>query len=228
MDDTHWSVRTLLGRLAPQARAALLGAGVRRSYRSGEVLMHEGLLETHVVVLESALAKVTARLPKGRHALISIRISGDIVGEMSALNNLPRSATVTVCRPSTIRVIGRDRFRDFLRQHADAAIEVAGIVADRLRAANRRRVDFASYPAKVRVARALAEIGASHGHRTPDGIAVDIELTQSELATLCGAADITVHKALHDLREAKLIDTVYRGFVIRDPESLKSAARLAS
>ncbi|GIF14915.1 Crp/Fnr family transcriptional regulator [Actinoplanes teichomyceticus] len=228
MEDVTWSARTLLGRLAPQARADLLRRGVRRRYDSGDVLIHEGLPETHVVLLEDALAKVTALLPEGRHALIAIRVSGDIVGEMSALNDLPRSATVTVCRPSAIRLIGRDAFRDFLRRNADAAIEVAGIVADRLRAANRQRVDFASYPAKIRVARALAEIGASHGRRTPDGIAVDIEMTQSELATLCGAADVTVHKALHDLRAAKLIDTVYRGFVIRDPETLKSVARLVT
>ncbi|WP_255657554.1 Crp/Fnr family transcriptional regulator [Actinoplanes sp. L3-i22] len=226
VQDGPWSARTLVGRLAPAARAALLRAGVRRTYRSGDVLMHEGLLETHVVVLENALAKVTALLPKGRHALIAIRVSGDLVGEMSALNNLPRSATVTACRPSTIRMIGRDSFRTFLRDHADAAIEVAGMVAERLRAANRRRVDFASYPAKVRIARALAEIGASHGHRTPEGIAVDLEITQSELATLCGTADITVHKALHDLREAKLIDTLYRGFIIRDPEALRTTAKL--
>lgn len=226
IENVTWSARTLLGRLAPAARSALLSAGVRRMHRSGDILMHEGLLETRVIVLEDALAKVTALLPGGRHALISIRVSGDMVGEMSALNNVPRSATVTVCRDSTIRLIGREAFRNFLREHADAAIEVAGMVADRLRAANRRRVDFASYPVRVRVARTLAEIGSSHGHLTPEGIAVDIDLTQSELATLCGAADISVHKALHDLREAGIVDTFYRGFVIRDPDALKVAARL--
>jgi CRP-like cAMP-binding protein len=221
----RWSARTLLGRLDPPARAALLVAGVRRHHGSGDVLIHEGLLESHVIVLEDALVKVTALLPKGHQALMAIRVSGDIVGEMSALNALPRSASVTTCRPSTIRLIGRDSFRAYLREHSDAAIAVAGIVADRLRAANRHRVDFASYPAKVRVARALLEIGTWYGHRTPDGIAVDIHLTQSELATLCGAADITVHKVLRELREGGLIATGYRGFLVRDEEALRAAAR---
>ncbi len=172
-------------------------------------------------LLEDALVKVTVLLPAGRQALMAIRVSGDLVGEMSALNAVPRSATVIACRHSTVHQIGREAFRSFLRQHADAAIEVAGIVSDRLRAANRRRADFASYPVKVRVARALAEIGSWYGRRAPTGIAVDIELTQTELATLCGAADITVHKVLRELRESGLITTGYRGFVIRDAEALQ-------
>ena len=204
-----WSPRTLLGRLDYTARSALLSTGLRRQHASGEVLIHEGLLETHVIILEDALAKVTALLPNGRQALMAIRISGDIIGEMSALNAVPRSATVTTCRPSTVRMIGRESFRTYLHRNSDAAIAVAGIVADRLRAANRRRIDFASYPVKIRVARALWEMGSWYGRRTPAGLLVDINLTQPELATLCGAADITVHKALRELREAGLIGTTY-------------------
>jgi CRP/FNR family cyclic AMP-dependent transcriptional regulator len=219
-----WSARTLLGRLDHTARSALLSNGLRRHYASGEVLIHEGLLETHVIILEDALVKVTALLPKGRQALMAIRISGDIVGEMSALNAVPRSATVTTCRPSTIRTIGRESFRTYLEHHSGAAIAVAGIVADHLRAANRRRVDFASYPVKIRVARALWEMGSWYGRRTPAGLLIDINLTQPELATLCGAADITVHKALRELREAGLIETGYRGFEIKDEAALRRMA----
>ncbi|MEV6302273.1 Crp/Fnr family transcriptional regulator [Actinoplanes sp. NPDC051861] len=221
-----WAARTILGRLDAAARADLLGAGVRRRYEAGHVLIHEGLFETHVILLEDALVKVTALLPRGRQALMGIRVSGDIVGEMSALNEMPRSASVTTCRPATVRLIGSQSFRSFLRKHPNAAIAVAGMVADRLRAANRHRVDFASYPLRVRVARALLELGAWYGQRTPDGVVVDIHLTQSELATLCGAADITMHKALRELREADVIDTVYRGFLIRDEETLRTAARM--
>jgi CRP-like cAMP-binding protein len=226
MNAFDWPARTLMGRLDPSARAGLLRAGVSRRYEPGDVLIHEGLLESYVMLLQDALVKITVLLPAGRQALMAIRVSGDLVGEMSALNVVPRSATVTACRPSMIRQIGHDAFRQFLRQHTDAAIEVAGIVADRLRAANRRRADFASYPVKVRVARALAEMCSWYGRPVPAGVVVDVDLTQSELATLCGAADITVHKVLRELRESGLIATEYRGFIIRDIEELRALAQL--
>jgi CRP-like cAMP-binding protein len=155
-------------------------------------------------------------------------VSGDIVGEISALNGTPRSATVTTCRSSTIRIIRRSEFRAFLRSHSDAAMEIAGIVADRLRWANQRRVDFASYPVKVRLARILWEIAGAYGHRRPAGIVIDVGLTQPELATLCGAADVTLQKAVRDLRQAGTIDTGYREIVILDIAALRAAADLSA
>lgn len=220
----RWLPATLLGRLDEKTRDRLLAIGIRRSVDACQPILHEGAVESHVIVLEDALTKVTAAMVDGRQALLAIRMSGDLVGEISALNGTPRTATVTACRESTIRVIHRNEFRAFLQQHPNAALEVAGIVAERLRWANRRRIDFASHPVKVRLARALWEIASAYGRRGPLGIVVDIQITQDELATLCGAAEISLQKALRDLRAAGVIDTGYRQFVVRDAEELRAAA----
>jgi CRP/FNR family transcriptional regulator, cyclic AMP receptor protein len=162
----------------------------------------------------------------GREALLALRVSGDLVGEMSALNGTPRSATVTTCRPSTFSIIHGDQFRSFLRGHPDAAVEVAGIVAERLRWSNRRRLDFASYPIKIRLARILADLAAGLGRLSPSGLAIDVRLTQPELATLCGAADTTIEKALRDLRDNGIVGTGYQQIVILDLPALRRLADL--
>jgi CRP/FNR family cyclic AMP-dependent transcriptional regulator len=224
VQDSPWPPNTLLGRLDEPVRQQLLQLGVRRSAGASRVILREGVLESHVIVLDDALTKVTVSMADGRQALLAIRVSGDIVGEISALNGTPRSATVTTCRTSTIRVIHHKEFRAFLRSHPDAAMSIAGIVADRLRWANQRRVDFASHPVKVRLARALWEIAVAYGRREREGIVVDIQLTQAELATLCGAAEISLQKALRDLREANIIGTGYRQVIVRDAEALRDSA----
>jgi CRP/FNR family cyclic AMP-dependent transcriptional regulator len=222
--DSPWPPSTLLGRLDEPARQQLLKLGVRRLAGACRVILREGVLESHVIVLDDALTKVTVSMADGRQALLAIRVSGDIVGEMSALNGTPRSATVTTCRASTIHIIHRKEFRTFLRSHPDAAMEIAGIVADRLRWANQRRVDFASYPVKVRLAKVLWEIAVAYGRRERQGIIVDIQLTQAELATLCGAAEISLQKSLRELREADIIGTGYRQVIVRDAEALRHSA----
>ncbi|MET8092397.1 Crp/Fnr family transcriptional regulator [Micromonospora sp. NPDC005220] len=226
MDDVTWMPGTFLGRLDRAARDRLLAVGIRRSVKESQVVLQEGALESHVILLDDALAKVTVEMADGRQALLAIRMSGDIVGEISALNGTPRTATVTACRPSTVRIIHRNAFRAFLRSNPDAAMEVAGIVADRLRWANRRRVDFASYPVKVRLARVLWEIATAYGRRSREGLVINVRLTQSELATLCGAAEISLHKALGSLRGAGVIATGYREIVIRDSDGLRAIADL--
>ena len=224
MNDPTWPSATLLGRLDAPTRRRLRGLGVQRSVGAGQPILQEGRLEAHVVLLDDALVKVTVAMVDGRQALLAIRVSGDIVGEISALNGTPRSATVTTCRDARVRIIHCNEFRAFLRSNPDAAMEIAGIVADRLRWANRRRVDFASHPVKVRLARVLWEIAIAYGRRTHAGIVIDIQLTQAELATLCGAAEISLQKSLRELRAADIIDTGYRQIIVRDAEALRRVA----
>ena len=227
MTESPWLPGTLLSRLDEPARRAFLRLGVARTAPAARVILQEGTEESHVILLSDGLTKVTVAMADGRQALLDVRISGDLVGEISALNGTPRSATVTTCRASTIRVIHRNDFRSFLRTHPDAAMEIAGIVADRLRMANRRRVDFASYPVKVRLARVVWEIATAYGYRERDGIVVDIQLTQSELATMCGAAEITLQKALRELRTSGVVDTGYRQVIVRDIGALRRCADVA-
>ena len=224
MTESPWLPGTLLSRLDEPTRREFLQLGVARTAAASRPILQEGRRESYVILQSDGLTKVTAAMTDGRHALLDVRVSGDVVGEMSALNGTPRSATVTTCRASTIRIIHCNDFRAFLRAHPDAAMEMAGIVADRLRMANRRRVDFASYPVKVRLARILWEIAVAYGNRERDGIVVNVQLTQSELATMCGAAEITLQKAMRELRGCGIVDTGYRQVIVRDVAALRVCA----
>ncbi|WP_232290274.1 Crp/Fnr family transcriptional regulator [Micromonospora sp. ATCC 39149] len=222
----EWPYGTFLRRLDPPARAALLGLGVRRQVPAGQILIHEGVRESHLVLLEEGLTKVTASVPDGRAALLSLRVGGDLMGEMSALNDKPRSATVITCGPTVYSVISRNRFNRFLRAHPQAALELAAMVSDRLRWSNRRRIDFTSYAVKIRVARVIAELCRTHGRRSPDGVVIDVRLTQPELATICGAAETSIQKTLRELRAEGLVDTDYRRITVRDLPGLRTLGKL--
>lgn len=180
------------------------------------------------MLLRDALAKVTVNMADGRQALLAIRVTGDIVGEISALNDTARTATVTSCGEGLISVIHKREWHPFLHDHPEAALALAKTTAARFRWANRRRIDFASYPARIRLARVLAELSMTHGERVPSGRTVGITLTQPELATLCGAAEPTIEKALRELREAAVLQTGYRQIIIRDLPGLQRFARLSN
>lgn len=109
-----------------------------------------------------------------------------------------------------------------------AAFEFAGMVSERLRWSNRKRVDFAVYPTRVRVARILDELSRRYGYRTTSGITIGVRLSQPEIAALAGAADVTVQKALRELRGDRLIQTGYRRITVLDPHRLRITARCES
>jgi CRP-like cAMP-binding protein len=187
------------------------------------VLLRQGALESHLILLRRGSVKVTVATLEGHQALLAIRIRGDLLGEISALNQTPRSATVTTCVESTYVIIHKREFQSYLAHRPGAALEVVGMVADRLRLANQFRVDFSSYPVKVRLARVLAKIAMSYGEPTPSGLLVRLPLTQPELASLCGAAEVTVQKALRALRNEGLVVTSYRHVTVTDISALRRA-----
>lgn len=222
----EWPARSLLGVLSPQARQELLTLGVPKRIEPGEVLLSEGAHDRHMLLLLSGFAKVTARVENGETSLLAVRVGGDTVGEMAAMDGSPRSATVTACGPMTARVVQPGPLHELLMRRPEVAVALTRIVADRLRWANRRRLDFRGYPAKVRLARLLVELATAYGRPSDDGLVVGCRLSQPELAALTGAAETTVHKGLRELRKEGLLETGYRSTTIRDLPRLERVADL--
>jgi len=230
MGDAHsavvWPHRSLLGVLSAPAREELLRAGTAVRFGVGELLLIEGALDQHAFLLLSGFVKVTATLENGQESLLSVRVGGDMVGEMAAVDGAPRSATVAACGTIVARVLRPTALRDLMARRPEVAMALTRSVSDQLRWANRRRLEFGGCSAKVRLARLLVDLAEVYGYQGPNGVVVGCQLTQPEIATLTGAAETTIHKALRELRETGLLDTGYRSTTIRDLARLKQVGGL--
>ena len=221
-----WPHRSLLAALPRLIREEMIRAGTGVSFGPGDVLLSEGAHDRHAFLLMSGFVKVTATLENGQEALLSVRVGGDLIGEMAAVDGAPRSATVTACGQLAARVLQPAVVTDLMARGPEVAMALTRSVSDQLRWANRRRLDFGGYPVKVRLARLLVELAEVYGHPEPRGVVVGCRLTQPEIATLTGAAETTIHKALRELREQGLLETGYRSTVIRDLAQLKLVGEL--
>ncbi|MFE2064943.1 Crp/Fnr family transcriptional regulator [Streptomyces sp. NPDC059467] len=221
-----WPRGSFLGRLSEAALDDLLALGRPRTFEAKDVLIRQGDTDRYSLLLLSGFTKVTATVENGQESLLAIRLSGDIVGEMAAVGDMPRSATVTACGRVSARAVSHEALRAFLLRCPDAAVELTRIVSERLRWANSRRLEFRGYSVKERLARILVDLVSAHGRPGRDGMDLEFTLTQPELAALTGAAEPTVHKALKELRDARLISTGYRTTTIRSLDRLRAEARL--
>jgi CRP-like cAMP-binding protein len=186
--------------------------------------MREGGADNHVVLLLAGFVKVTTAV-EGCETLLGIRVPGEVVGEIGALTGEPRTATVTACGRVTAGIVARTEFEAFLRRRPEAATLVTAMVARQLRWANRRRTDFAAFPAHIRLARLLVEIADVCGRPFPGGgVEIAVPLSQPELAAMIAIAQATVQKAIQVLRDRGLIATGYRRMVLADPGRLRSLA----
>ncbi|MET9343773.1 MULTISPECIES: Crp/Fnr family transcriptional regulator [unclassified Nonomuraea] len=212
-----------LSMLTPDETEALKAAGRPRRWERGEVLMTEGDTSDWVLLLLEGRVKVSSHTSGGTEVVLAVRGPGGLIGDMSAIDGSPRSATVTALEP-VAGVVVRD-FAGFLRAHGRVAVLLMQLVTGRLRDADRKRVEYGAFDTTGRVATRLVELAERYGEQTSTGLRVALPLSQDELAGWTGASREAVSKALRTLRDRGLIETGRRRVVIHDLEGLRKRAR---
>lgn len=211
--------------LSATERAALHGRGVPRRYRTGAGLFHEGDLSDWVGLVTSGQVKVSALTSGGKEVVLAICGPGELLGELSAIDTFPRSATASAVGPVEIRVVTGEEFREFLRTHPGASLTFLRSLSGRLRDSDRRRVEFVALDSIGRVASQLVDLAERYGTDQPDGsVRVDLPVSQDELAGMTGASREAVTKALQLLRRKGWVRTGRRTVTVTDMDALRSRA----
>lgn len=212
-----------LAELAADERGELERLGAVRRYRRGDVLFHEGDDAGAVVVLRSGHVKATM-LSDGREVILGFPGPGELLGELSAVDGQPRSATVRAVDEVEALVIPGSAFRGFLERRPRIALVLLSGVAERLRAADRQRVDYAVNDVVVRVAGRLVELCDRFGAEEGAGIDIGLAITQDELAAWAGASREAVAKAMALLRTLGWVQTERRRILVLDLPALRRYA----
>lgn len=202
--------------LPARAWAELVASGTVRRYRPGAVLLRQGTRGSYVLALAEGRVMVTRTAFSGEELIVAIRERGEILGDMTVLDQGPRSATVTALCPCTVHVMSSEQFRALIRRH-NAADAVAQHAFARVREAEWTRFETSALPVAQRLACALLRL-------TARGCADSIGLSQEELGRLIGASRNGVVTVLTELRDQGIITTSRRCLIIRDLDALRALA----
>jgi CRP/FNR family transcriptional regulator, cyclic AMP receptor protein len=225
-----WRPTSFLGGVAPSVRADLLAAGELLSFPAGSRLITENDEDDWTFLILRSFTKVTAELDEGGEALLAVRVGGDVVGELAAVDGRARSATVTACGRAPVDAVRVEAglFREIIAQDGASSMLLSASISGKLRAATRSRVDYTGLPPVQRLARSLLELVEACGRSTgTGGLIIQASLTQIELGTLIGVKRATAERAVARLRSRGLIDTSGRHPIVRDLEALRRFAELS-
>lgn len=103
-----------------------------RRLAAKEELFHQGDTGSDTfVILDGALEVIT--YVDGEEVRLEVRLTGEIIGEMAAIDNSPRSATVRAVRDSVVAVLKLESFYKLLLSDAVLAVEMLKRGTSRLR-----------------------------------------------------------------------------------------------
>jgi CRP/FNR family cyclic AMP-dependent transcriptional regulator len=213
-----------LARLPDPDADALVACGTRRSWRAGEIVFTEGEPADRVVVLLTGRVKVSSLSDTGE-VVLAFRGRGALLGEISAIDRGPRSATVTAVDRVDGLEISAVAFWNYLAGHPAASLLLLRTLAGRLRDADRKRIEFGAYDTTGRVAARLVEMAERFGQPTEEGLKIALPFSQDELAGWTGASREAVSKALGALRSRGLIRTSRMSVVVKDLDALRARSQ---
>jgi CRP/FNR family transcriptional regulator, cyclic AMP receptor protein len=187
-----------LFRNLPHTDLRLLGELLhQKTFPAGKSLMTADQTGEAVYFILSGAVKVHVEQEDGSDVSISILGPGEVVGEMSALDQASRSASVVTLEKTVLLWTDRESFRHCLMAIPALAANLTCTLSSRLRLANEQIQSLASVEVETRIARRILAFAERYGRLLPNGdLLIPIRLTQTDIANLVGASREHTNKIL--------------------------------
>jgi CRP/FNR family transcriptional regulator, cyclic AMP receptor protein len=202
----------------------LLALARRRRFGRNEVVFHydDPGDSLHLIARGRFAIKIATRL--GEATMIGVRGPGEHFGEMALLGSGPRrAATIVALEPGETFAVQQAEFERLRRLQAGFDSILMRMLADEVRLLDERLLESLYCPAEKRLLRRLNEMAAMYDCGGAD--AVEVPLTQQQLAELTGASRATVSQILREEEERGTIQRRRGRTVVLDRQQLARRAR---
>jgi CRP/FNR family transcriptional regulator, cyclic AMP receptor protein len=213
----------LPGRLATDLFAGAKPVRVK----ADEVLFLASDLGDGCYRIEEGLLKVTMLSRSGSERILAFFGPGAIVGELSMIDGLPRSASVVAVRDATLKFLSRAAFEAFAQKNPEVYKTLIRLLATRLRETDAVVAAGSFLPLKGRVASTLLELAEHFGQDVGAGrIVIRQKIGQSDIAAMAGIARENVSRILTDWKRRKLVSRLSGYYCLENKALLQHEAEL--
>jgi len=174
---------------------------------SKDFLYRQGDHCTYVFWIKNGIVKLSHLTTQGTEITIALLRKGDVIGHLqgdSVHQEMEETAQalgeVSYCR------LAYSDFKAMLSNHAELAWHVFEETYARKQKIERKLRTILTQPVEMRLAATLLELAEMFGIRCTHGYALEIHLTQQDVADLIGASRPVVSTILNDFRNRGMLD----------------------
>lgn len=179
-----------------------------REFGQGQIIFQQGDPSGGVYIIAQGKIRVFRVSPSGEETTITIFGVGDLVGELAALDQQPRSATASAIRPARLLLIPATRFVAHVNQIPALTRSLVNLLAEKLRWTAAYAETIAQYDAAGRLLHILLLYNDRFGEAQEPGkrYVLDLGLNQSDLASLVGVRREWLNHILQEWNRRGLIN----------------------
>jgi CRP/FNR family cyclic AMP-dependent transcriptional regulator len=195
--------------------------------RVDQVLFHAGDTGDGCYRVDDGLLKVTMLSPSGNERILCFLGPSAVVGELSMIDGLPRSASVVAVSPAALSFLSRAAFKVFARKHPELYEYLLTLLAARLRETDSAIAAGSFLPNKGRLACALLELAGDFGRDIgPGRTVIRQKIGQSDLAAMAGIGRESASRIINDWQRRKMVSRSSGYYCIENKDQLQYEAKL--
>ncbi len=193
----------------------------RRFHANEQIIDHQGESRDVALVVQGRV-RVLSHSPAGREISFDDIEAGGFLGEMAAIDGLPRSASAMALEEGTLIAFLAPRpFQELVSGHPDLAMAVMRRLCRVVRIATDRVMELSTLGANNRVHAELLRL-AKRG-RVEGATAVIAPIpVHADIASRVSTARETVARVLNDLARDGLVERRADALVVRDLDRLEA------
>jgi CRP-like cAMP-binding protein len=207
--------------LSEESLAKATCHAVTRTHPANRIILLENDWGGSVYFIIEGWVKIRTHNVDGKEVTLNIVGKGEVVGEMAALEEAPRSTDAITLTETTISSVPAGDFVSLLNSEPLAGIRLSQLMAKRLRQLN-RRLRLREADSLSRVADTLLFLAEGQGKRAAAGVTIP-NLPHRELSSISGLARETVTRSLTKLEKKGLIQRQQETLCIPDMVALERA-----
>ncbi|MBY0410908.1 MAG: Crp/Fnr family transcriptional regulator [Burkholderiaceae bacterium] len=204
------------------AQLAAIAPLVRlRRLDKGDVACRKGDAPDGLYLLASGRLQVFEITEDGREVGLNLIQPGAFFGELSVIDDLPRSAHIVAMEPSVVGVLPQTEARRLFYQVPEMAEVMMKHLAGTVRSMSRHRVLLGIPNAFQRVFSLLIQMSRS----MPGGLIVVQDVPrQQQIAIMLNTSRETVSRAITELIQSGVVEKDLRRLIVRKPDVLQQLA----
>jgi CRP-like cAMP-binding protein len=193
--------------MSEESRERMARAATPVAPRDGSTLFAQGDAAdaVYAIVEGDGQVRIGSIDHRSKGMMVAILRAGDVVGEIGVLDGGARTADAVVIGHLRLLRIGRAAFMSAMHEEPAIAIELARMLAERLRRTFALLEDASFETLEVRLARQVAYMARTGVRRPGQGVRLPGRLRQADLANLLGATPRSIITILNAWRAAGMV-----------------------
>jgi CRP/FNR family transcriptional regulator, cyclic AMP receptor protein len=214
----------LFGTMTADALQRLSAMAVQRSYSRGDVIFRQDDAGDALFVVVKGLVKIYLTSADGDEMLLVTLGPPAVFGELPMVDGGLRSASAAALEASTLLTLTRTALLEALSNSPQLADSLLRSVGSMVRRLTDQAADLVFLDLHGRVAKLLLGLAEERGTSLAGGRALDLHLTQTDLANMVGGSRQSVNQVLHSFERLGYLELDGRRIVIKKPDLLHKRA----